>query len=119
MLGEAQWLERAVADEEITNLLGELIQPPSAVSLMITGLQRPLLDYLSAEEGLLSEVKMLHLDPLDFQSLQALVEQWCTRFNVACSHDPVRLAIQQLGSNLFYLRSLMAAASERKLSFES
>jgi len=119
MLDEAQWLGQAVADEEVTNLLGELIQPPSAVSFIITGLQRALLDHLSGSEGLLSEIKILHLDPLDLPSLQALVGQWCARLGVACSHETVRLAIQQLGGHLFHLRSLVAAASERKVRLDN
>jgi hypothetical protein len=119
MLDEAQWLGRVLADEETTNLLGEMIRPPSSVSFIITGLERALLDQLAAEEGLLSELRLLHLDPLDLASLQALTEQWCERQGVAYSRETVRLAIQQLGGNLFYLRSLIAAASERKVKLDN
>jgi anti-sigma regulatory factor (Ser/Thr protein kinase) len=119
LLDEAQWLDRVIEDEESPDLLGELLRPPSAVSFFVTGLQRALLDQLSAEEGLLGELKLLRLDSLDLPSLQALVAQWCARQEVAAEHDAVRLLIQQLGGNLFYLRSMIAAASERKLSLET
>jgi hypothetical protein len=119
MLDEAQCLERVVADEEPMNLLGEMLRPTLAVSFIITGLQRALLDQLSAEEGLLSELRMLHLEPLDLPSLQSLVEKWCAQQNVVVDHSTVRLIIQQLGGNLFYLRSLVAAASERKLNLDN
>jgi anti-sigma regulatory factor (Ser/Thr protein kinase) len=119
MLDEAHWLERVMVDEEMTNLLGEMVRPPSAVSFILTGLERPLLDQLSAEEGLLSELRLLYLEPLSLSSLHTLVERWCERFEVACEHETVRLATQQLGGNLFYLRSLVAAASERKVALTS
>jgi len=119
MLDEAQWLDRVVMDEEQSGVLGEMLRPPSAVSFIISGLQRALLEELSAEEGLLSELRMLYLEPLDLSSLQALVEQWCAQQQVTVNHDTARLVIQQLGGNLFYLRSLVAAASERKVNLDN
>ena len=118
MLDEAQWLDRIVVDEESGSLLGEMLRPLPAVSFVVTGLQRPLLDQLSAEEGLLSELRMLHLEPLDLPELQTLVGQWCEQHQVAADHDTLRLVIQQLSCNLFYLRSFVAAASERQLNLK-
>ena len=118
LLDEAQWLERVVTDEEIANLLGEVLQQPHSVSFILTGQQRALLDQLAAEEGVIGTVKLLHFGPPDLQSLQELVKRWCEQDNAAFDSEIGRLAVHQLDSNLFYLRSLTAAASERKMWFD-
>ncbi len=114
MLDEAQWLDQVLPGEGC-HLLAEMIQPPSAVCFTITGLQRALLGQLSLEEGLLETLKILRLTPLDLPSLQTLVERWCHRLGVASEQETLRLAIEQLDGDLFYLRSLVAAASDRRL----
>jgi anti-sigma regulatory factor (Ser/Thr protein kinase) len=118
LLDEAQWLERIITDEEIANLFSEVLQQPHSVSFILTGQQRALLDQLAAEEGIMGVVKLLHFEPPDLGSLQSLVKQWCEQDNVSFDPEIGRLAVHQLDSNLFYLRSLTAAASERKLYFD-
>lgn len=117
-LDEAQWLDHVVTDEEVANLFGEVLQQPHSVSFILTGQQRALLDQLAAEEGVIGTVKLLHFGPPDLDSLQALVKRWCAQDNVAFDAEIGRLAVHQLDSNLFYLRSLTAASSERKMWFD-
>jgi hypothetical protein len=118
LLDEAQWLDRIVTDEEIANLFGEVLHQPHLVSFILTGQQRALLDQLAAEEGVIGTVKLLHFGPPDLVSVQELVKHWCAQDNVDFDPEIGRLAVHQLDSNLFYLRSLTAAASERKLWFD-
>ncbi len=118
LLDEAQWLDRIVTDEEIANLFGEVLQQPHLVSFILTGQQRALLDQLAAEEGVIGNVKLLHFPTPDLFSLQNLVKQWCVQDNVAFDPEIGRLAVHQLDSNLFYLRALTAASSERKMWFD-
>ena len=118
LLDEAQWLDRIVTDEEIANLFGEVLQQPHLVSFILTGQQRALLDQLAAEEGVIGNVKLLHFPTPDLVSLQDLVKQWCAQDNVAFEPEIGRLAVHQLDSNLFYLRALTAASSERKMWFD-
>ncbi len=117
-LDEAQWLDHVVTDEEVANLFGEVLQQPHSVSFILTGQQRALLDQLAAEEGVIGTVKLLHFGPPDLDSLQELVKRWCAQDNVAFDAEIGRLAVHQLDSNLFYLRSLTAATSERKMWFD-
>ncbi|MBS1811572.1 MAG: hypothetical protein JST84_25650 [Acidobacteria bacterium] len=118
LLDEAQWLDRVVTDEEIANLFGEVLQQPHSVSFILTGQQRALMDQLAAEEGVIGTVKILHFGPPEMASLQELVQRWCIQDDAAFEPEIGRLAIHQLDSNLFYLRSLTAAASERKMWFD-
>lgn len=118
MLDEAQWLDRIVTDEEIANLFGEVLQQPHLVSFILTGQQRALLDQLAAEEGVIGNVKLLHFLPPDLFSLQDLVRKWCVQDNISFDSEIGRLAVHQLDGNLFYLRALTAAASERKMWFD-
>jgi hypothetical protein len=118
MLDEAQWLDRIVTDEEIANLFGEVLQQPHLVSFILTGQQRALLDQLAAEEGVIGNVKLLHFLPPDLFSLQDLVRKWCVQDNIPFEAEIGRLAVHQLDGNLFYLRALTAAASERKMWFD-
>ena len=118
LLDEAQWLDRIVTDEEIANLFGEVLQQPHLVSFILTGQQRTLLDQLAAEEGVIGNVKLLHFPPPDLFSLQELVKRWCVQDSVPYESEIGRLAVHQLDSNLFYLRALAAAASERKMWFD-
>jgi hypothetical protein len=118
MLDEAQWLDRIVTDEEIANLFGEVLQQPHLVSFILTGQQRALLDQLAAEEGVIGNVKLLHFLPPDLFSLQDLVRKWCVQDNIPFDSEIGRLAVHQLDGNLFYLRALTAAASERKMWFD-
>lgn len=118
LLDEAQWLDRVVPDEEIANLFGEVLQQPHSVSFILTGQQRALLDQLAAEEGILGTVKLLHFGPPDLIALQELVKRWCSEDNIAFDTEIGRLAVHQLDSNLFYLRSVTAASSERKMWFD-
>lgn len=118
LLDEAQWLDRIVTDEEVANLLGEVLLQPHSVSFILTGQQRALLDQLASEEAVIGTVKLLHFGPPDLPSLQELVQRWCAQDNVAFEAEIGRLAVHQLDSNLFYLRSLTAAASERKMWFD-
>jgi len=118
LLDEAQWLDRIVTDEEIANLLGEVLQQPHLVSFILTGQQRALLDQLAAEEGIIGNVKLLHFSTPDLFSLQNLVKQWCEQDNAAFDSEIGRLAVHQLDSNLFYLRAMTAASSERKMWFD-
>ncbi len=118
MLDEAQWLDRIVTDEEIANLFGEVLQQPHLVSFILTGQQRALLDQLAAEEGVIGNVKLLHFLPPDLFSLQDLVKRWCVQDNAAFDSEIGRLAVHQLDGNLFYLRALTAASSERKMWFD-
>ena len=118
LLDEAQWLDRIVTDEEIANLFGEVLQQPHLVSFILTGQQRALLDQLAAEEGVIGNVKLLHFPTPDLVALQDLVQQWCVRDSAAFDSEIGRLAVHQLDSNLFYLRALTAASSERKMWFD-
>lgn len=115
LLDEAQWLDRIVTDEEIANLFAEVLQQQHSVSFLLTGQQRALLDQLAAEEGIMGAVKLLHFGAPDLEALQTLVKRWCAADNVAFEAEVGRLAVHQLDSNLFYLRALTAAASERKM----
>lgn len=118
LLDEAPWLDRIVADEEIANLFGEVLQQPHLVSFILTGQQRALLDQLAAEEGIIGNVKLVHFPTPDLVFLQDRVKQWCAQDNVAFEPEIGRLAVHQLDSNLFYLRSLTSASSERKMWFD-
>lgn len=118
LLDEAQWLDRIVTDEEIANLFGEVLHQPHLVSFILTGQQRALLDQLAAEEGVIGNVKLVHFPTPDLFSLQDLVKRWCAQDNVAFEPEIGRLAVHQLDSNLFYLRALTSASSERKMWFD-
>jgi hypothetical protein len=118
LLDEAQWLDRIVTDEEVANLFGEVLQQPHLVSFILTGQQRALLDQLAAEEGVIGNVKLLHFPPPDLASMRDLVRRWCAQEQTAFDPEIGRLAVHQLDSNLFYLRALTAASSERKMWFD-
>ncbi|HEX4948044.1 MAG TPA: ATP-binding protein [Blastocatellia bacterium] len=118
LLDEAQWLDRIVTDEEIATLFGEVLQQPHLVSFILTGQQRALLDQLAAEEGVIGNVKLLHFLSPDLPSLQDLVKKWCDEDSIPFDSDIGRLAVHQMDGNLFYLRALTAASSERKLWFD-
>ncbi len=118
LLDEAQWLDRVVVDEEIANLFGEILHQPHLVSFVITGQQRALLDQLAAEEGLIGTVKLLHFGQPDLLSMQELVKKWCEQNDADFEAEIGRLAVHQTDSNLFYLRSLTAASSERRMWFD-
>ncbi len=118
LLDEAQWLDRIVTDEEIANLFGEVLQQPHLVSFILTGQQRALLDQLAAEESVVGNVKLLHFPTPDLLALQELVKQWCKQDSVPFDPEISRLAVHQLDGNLFYLRALTAASSERKMWFD-
>jgi hypothetical protein len=114
MLDEAQLLNQVSAGGQVFPLLNEKLQEPPAISLVITGLQRALLDQLSFGRELLSEMWFDWLEPLDLPTLQALLDQWCAQAGVSLDHETGRLAIQQLDGNLLYLRALVTAAAERQ-----
>jgi hypothetical protein len=120
LLDEAQLLDRlALAlGEDAAALLGEVVYAPHAAPLVLAGQQRALLDQLAGESGLLNSFKIVHLAPPDGSALQPLVEQWCVRGGVPFERETLRLAVQQLDCNLSYLRAVVSAASERKLSLE-
>lgn len=119
MIDEAQMLNQVVAGDHPMPLLNQMLQEPPAVSLVITGLQRTLLEHLSVSKEVIGDLWLDWLEPLDLPMLQSLVEQWCARLGVALDAEIGRLAIQQLGGNLLYLRSLVTAAGERKINLDN
>ncbi len=119
MLDEAHLLNQILADEQSVPLLSQMLQEPPAVSLVVTGLQRALLEQLSVGKELLGNLWFEWLDPLDLPMLQALIEQWCRQAGVALDHEIGRLAIQQFDGNLLYLRALVTAATERKINLDN
>ncbi|HWQ34784.1 MAG TPA: AAA family ATPase [Blastocatellia bacterium] len=114
MFDDAQLLNQVCTGGQTFPLLNEKLQEPPAISLVITGLQRALLDQLSFGRELLSELWFDWLEPLDLPTLQALLDQWCAQAGVSLDHETGRLAIQQLDGNLLYLRALVTAAAERQ-----
>ena len=99
--------------------LAKFLQQPHLVSsFILTGQQRALLDQLAAEEGLIGTVKLLHFNQPELPALQEQVKRWCAEEKVSFDAEVSKLAINQLDSNLFYLRSITTAASERKLAFD-
>ncbi len=119
MLDEAHLLNQVIADEQIVPLLNQMLQEPPAISLVVTGLQRALLEQLSVGKELLGNLWFEWLEPLDLPMLQALIEQWCRQAGVALDHEIGRLAIQQLDGNLLYLRALVTAAAERQINLDN
>lgn len=118
-LDEAQWVERVLPGEEFATIFGEILQQPHLVSFVLTGKQRTLLDQLAAEEGLITLAKLLHFGTPDLESLTKLVNRWCAEDGVQTDPETIRLAVQQLDHNIFYLRSIIAAAGERKTHLQN
>lgn len=121
LLDEAQLLDHiALAlGEGAAVLLGEAAIVAQAVSFVLAGQQRALLDQLSGESGLLNSFKIVHLPQPDTTAVETLTEQWCAKAAVPCEREALRLAVQQTDGNLSYLRALVSAAAERRLNFNS
>lgn len=121
LLDEAQWLDRVALafGEDGAALLGEAAFSPQPVSFVLAGQQRALLDQLTADGNLLGACKIIHLAPPETAAVQALAEQWCVRAGVPCERETLRLVVQQTDGNLAYLRALVAAAGEQKVSLRT
>jgi hypothetical protein len=116
MLDEAQLLNQVVANEQTLPLLSEILRELRALSLIITGLQRALLEQWPVDRELISELWLEWLDPLDLPVLQALARHWAAVSGIELDPEIARLMAQQLDGNLFYLRSLLTAAGEHRLN---
>lgn len=119
LLDDAHLLNQLIADGGSFALLPELLREPPVISMLITGLQRALLEQLSAGNGLLGNLWLEWLAPPDLVTLQALLEQWCVTSGIVFTHEVGRLAIQHTDGNLFYLRALVTAAEERGIRLDN
>ncbi|MFN0120835.1 MAG: ATP-binding protein, partial [Blastocatellia bacterium] len=118
LLDDAQWLNDTVADGAAFPLLHQLLRGPREIPLVITGLQRALLDQLPPGSEVMGDLWFEWLDAPDLPVLQAMLESWGQEAGVALDAVTGRLLIQQLGGNLFYMRALVTAARERGVSLD-
>jgi serine/threonine-protein kinase RsbW len=86
---------------------------------VICGLRRPVLDLIPAERGAFEALDILRIDPLSEQALEQMIAAISSRVGVQISDSTTELMIQQLGRDLFYIRSLLQAASSHNLSLKS
>ncbi len=119
MLDEAQLLNQIVADGRSLALLDEMFQQPPGISVVVTGLRRALLEESTFGCDLIGDLWLDWMEPLDLPMRQALLIKWCGWMGVELDHETGRLAIQQTGGNLLYLRALVSAAAERKTGLAS
>ena len=86
---------------------------PSRPLYVMAGLSRPVLRILPAEEDLFDRLELIRIPSIEDDSLDALISQLALRSEVNVSDSTRELMIQQLGSDLFYIRMLVGAAASR------
>jgi hypothetical protein len=111
LLDEAHLLNEIRADNQPVPLLSEMLES-SRYTLIITGLQRALPEKLTINPERLGDVWYVWTPPLEINTQLGLLERWCQSAQVPFNHETLRLAVEQMQGNLFYLRPIISAAGE-------
>src|SRR5262249_27572589 len=100
--------------ELIPALAGSLGSASSrAPSYLLCGLRRPMLESLPPDEEFFDGLKLLHVEPLRQDFLDRFIRMTASNLNVEITDSTVELMIQQVGGDLFYVRSVLGAAASR------
>ena len=85
----------------------------AAPAYLLCGLRRPMMEILPADDGLFDRLELMRIDPLGEVALQHLIRHTAADLKVDITDSTVELMIQQLGGDLFYVRSVLDAAASR------
>ena len=85
----------------------------SRLVYVLAGLSRPMLKILPAEEELFDRLELIRIPSISDDSLDSLISRLALRRQVQISDSTRELMIQQLDSDLFYIRLLVGAAASR------
>jgi anti-sigma regulatory factor (Ser/Thr protein kinase) len=83
------------------------------------GLRRALLEMLPPEEEVFEGLELLSMDRLPEGALEEIIGLLASKLGVQISDSTTDLMIQQLSRDLFYIRSLIAAAASRRVGLKS
>jgi serine/threonine-protein kinase RsbW len=87
--------------------------PGAAPAYLLCGLRRPMVEMLPADEELFDGLELMRVEPLSESSLERLIRQAAANLKVEITDSTAELMIQQLGGDLFYIRSVLGAAASR------
>lgn len=85
----------------------------------LCGLRRPLLGMLPPKGEIFEHLQVMTVPPLAEGSLEQLISATASRLGLQVSDSARELMIQQLDGNLFYIRSILAAAADRGTALKS
>ena len=134
LLDNVHLLADPVADDEIADLRSELFRALSghesfamagaatahvAPRYALCGLRRPAADMIPADEGLLDSLQTIRLEPVGEEPLDRLVRAIAKASGIDISDSTKELMINQLGHDIFYIRTLLDSAASRGLSLKS
>ena len=86
---------------------------------VLSGLERPLLEMIPADEELLERLVSKRIEPLDDRSVESLIRASASRLAIEVSDSTAELIVQQLRGDLFYVRAVLDAAAARGISLKS
>jgi serine/threonine-protein kinase RsbW len=85
----------------------------------LCGQRRSVLEMLPPEQEVFERLQILGVAPLAEGLLEQMIAAMALRLGVTISDSTIELMIQQLGCDLFYIRSLLSTASSRGVSLKS
>ncbi|HEY6333817.1 MAG TPA: ATP-binding protein, partial [Blastocatellia bacterium] len=83
------------------------------------GLRRAVLEMLPPDEEVFERLELLQIERLPEGPLEEMIGVLASRLGVQISDSTTDLMIQQLSRDLFYIRSIIAAAASRGVSLKS
>jgi serine/threonine-protein kinase RsbW len=78
------------------------------------GLRRPMMDMMPPDEELFDSLDLINIEPLGDETVERMIRIASARLGIEISDSTIELMIQQLGRDLFYIRSLLDRAASRR-----
>ncbi len=93
----------------------------SAVSptYLLCGLQRLITELLPADEALFEKLHVLRIEPLPEDTIERMIGALAVKLGIEISDSTTELMVQQLNSDLFYIRALLDGAAAQNSRLKS
>src|SRR5262249_24745902 len=104
----AQWLFEALNE-----------QSERGVAFVLCGWERPLTEMIPGDEDVLAQIEAVRVERLDDSAIEKTIKAASELLGVEVSDSTSELMVQQLGGDLFYIRSVLDRAAADKTSLRS
>jgi serine/threonine-protein kinase RsbW len=112
MIDECQWLSNGKLGSELQRAL-ESGRPDVAVTHVLTGKQRIIVDLIPGGADLFNRLKTIQLDRLSEEDYEKLVSSLAESRGIEISESTIELMSQQLDRDVFFTRAVIDAALSR------
>ncbi|MEW6128918.1 MAG: ATP-binding protein [Acidobacteriota bacterium] len=109
---------RAINQDDLSYKLSS-VDKKTTVNYLMCGLQRMITEIIPADEAFFERLHLLRLEPLAEEPAERMIGAHAEQLGIEISESTVELMLQQLGSDLFYLRALLDAAAAQSSRLKS